>query len=1023
MSTPIESDIVEILKRTMEADMGIYKPGSVKLKLIKKNKADKALVALNHVNIDKNRKQVQAELRAAGRSFLGPPKTEGIGDEKWKQWSLQTNLASCCFSLVFPHLAIGLCEWCDPANPSNAKSGEPPKKLDRLNQVLSLWAKFNLALAYKDTKRGTDETEENLRKIAEPDSKLYPDFENNPDELFEIARAALQWQSLIQMCEIHKDRQEKTRFEEKRQRLIVSMDLRANCSKSRTGEDCNKSNCVLFSSSQDGGDSLLDRYKLYIAGLLFLLCQEYHILSMRASCRKKEDDRKRAEAIAVQGHRVFAAIKYWDAVNESSPLKTQGIKNKLYLIALMYIHEVLQSIDDANLEESVEKEKQEPDERKTLRLLQAKFREHWKEIVNFIHIIEKEPVKSSTLFPERFEWWPKIIRVMVPAIDQNDNKTLKKLTRIITSDGTNVEMVEWIKEKLQSLGSNNPMNPTNVLKAIDGRIHDQSMTPKDVHDPEIEMQKNNYREVVGRFYDSRKYKDDEIRKLEIALIREFLGCDGTAVRKLNRLRMWSEAQLCARRRFLEIEDCYKQAQCYISNGKLQVNTEDRLSSVLSTMFGKSEAEISHGYLDGVMLKSRGDFKERLCNHSCHKGMENRFGVVCLRRWQSYTPALSAPQKVSRGGGYFVFRCGSKGKVVTGVVIDPGIYFLENFLEEGFSIQDIDAVLLTHSHIDHRDDLESILTLIHEAAKNKAPKNIKMVVTKGCWDDIGAMIRRNRKHIDDIYTIEDLEVNSPSEIKNIADRIKVEWKKAYHECFDGDCVGYCLSRKVQSKARGFRFTGDTVYPSDGLGISGDDNVVMLNLGGLVSEKNGTDGLPWTLKKVARLAGHRELRNWTLETSFLEHHLYLAGALRLLDSWHQTLEDTGRTGLAILCELPEELSGGHRSVIAKTIQKAINSVGEKDTENSAQRIIVLPEDVGLRISYQEDSDSREDVGPQIECLYCSQLVSPRDVEVVPWGLEERLMFVCKNCREAATPYLLEEKFKNYRDRGRSFQRAEP
>ena len=97
----------------------------------------------------------------------------------------------------------------------------------------------------------------------------------------------------------------------------------------------------------------------------------------------------------------------------------------------------------------------------------------------------------------------------------------------------------------------------------------------------------------------------------------------------------------------------------------------------------------------------------------------------------------------------------------------------------------------------------------------------------------------------------------------------------------------------------------------------------------------------------------------------------------------------------------------------------SNGAKSRHPKKKKIVVLPEDVGLRISYSTDP---KDEDPKIECLYCSQLLPPDEIEAIPWGLEERLMFVCRNCRNAADPYLLEEKFKDYRDRGRPFERAE-
>lgn len=88
------------------------------------------------------------------------------------------------------------------------------------------------------------------------------------------------------------------------------------------------------------------------------------------------------------------------------------------------------------------------------------------------------------------------------------------------------------------------------------------------------------------------------------------------------------------------------------------------------------------------------------------GMLDKF--VILRRWQSYNPKIPRPRyKRVLGGGYFLMW---KGK---GIVIDPGYNFIENFYDQGFSLEDIDAIIITHSHPDHDDELSTILTLLHE----------------------------------------------------------------------------------------------------------------------------------------------------------------------------------------------------------------------------------------------------------------------------------------------------------------------
>ena len=83
-------------------------------------------------------------------------------------------------------------------------------------------------------------------------------------------------------------------------------------------------------------------------------------------------------------------------------------------------------------------------------------------------------------------------------------------------------------------------------------------------------------------------------------------------------------------------------------------------------------------------------------------------LVVLRRWQSYNPKLPRPDSHRlRGGGYLLLW---KGK---GIAIDPGYDFIQNLYEEGFSLADINAVIVSHSHPDHDDDLSTLLTMYHE----------------------------------------------------------------------------------------------------------------------------------------------------------------------------------------------------------------------------------------------------------------------------------------------------------------------
>lgn len=111
----------------------------------------------------------------------------------------------------------------------------------------------------------------------------------------------------------------------------------------------------------------------------------------------------------------------------------------------------------------------------------------------------------------------------------------------------------------------------------------------------------------------------------------------------------------------------------------------------------------------LILDKKDDCQEVLDNYLSPRDnpMDDNFLMV-LRRWNSWTPAIITDTESNMGGGYFLFW---EGK---GIVIDPGFDFLYNFLhKEKLRIYDVNAVIITHAHIDHCVDFEALLTLIYE----------------------------------------------------------------------------------------------------------------------------------------------------------------------------------------------------------------------------------------------------------------------------------------------------------------------
>lgn len=78
---------------------------------------------------------------------------------------------------------------------------------------------------------------------------------------------------------------------------------------------------------------------------------------------------------------------------------------------------------------------------------------------------------------------------------------------------------------------------------------------------------------------------------------------------------------------------------------------------------------------------------------------NKF--VVLKGMSSSTPAIlngAFNTQAYHGGGLYFNWSGF------GIAIDPGYHFVENMHNAGLSILDIDAVVITHEHIDHTNDI-------------------------------------------------------------------------------------------------------------------------------------------------------------------------------------------------------------------------------------------------------------------------------------------------------------------------------
>ena len=161
--------------------------------------------------------------------------------------------------------------------------------------------------------------------------------------------------------------------------------------------------------------------------------------------------------------------------------------------------------------------------------------------------------------------------------------------------------------------------------------------------------------------------------------------------------------------------------------------EKAARDLLQNLFGDVENFISTTYEINEKLNNFLDDKKTITN-------ENTF--VVLKRWSSYTPLIPRAKSTYKGGGFF-FTWLNKG-----IIVDPGPSFLENFLESGFRLSDIDAIICSHGHIDHSQDIERIITLLFE--KNDTSENkqkIKLILSPGSASKYGSLLSASAEVID------------------------------------------------------------------------------------------------------------------------------------------------------------------------------------------------------------------------------------------------------------------------------------
>lgn len=166
--------------------------------------------------------------------------------------------------------------------------------------------------------------------------------------------------------------------------------------------------------------------------------------------------------------------------------------------------------------------------------------------------------------------------------------------------------------------------------------------------------------------------------------------------------------------------------------------------------------------EAIMMKENDRFLEYLKDNSVHpipifkRGQCSSFHFMGLQRWNSQTPTLT----LSQGGGYLLYQQDKRGVVSLGIAIDPGFDFVDNLFHMGFTLKDINFILLTHAHLDHIRDFEPIVSALLDL-KKRAPKEKKVkgkihaIMSLGVYRKLENIITNNtlREFLADTYIVD------------------------------------------------------------------------------------------------------------------------------------------------------------------------------------------------------------------------------------------------------------------------------
>ncbi len=329
---------------------------------------------------------------------------------------------------------------------------------------------------------------------------------------------------------------------------------------------------------------------------------------------------------------------------------------------------------------------------------------------------------------------------------------------------------------------------------------------------------------------------------------------------------------------------------------IAASSEDNLKQVIKNVFTALE-NYKEEYL--ASIQERKDKFEVFISpgKSIREKSFSFFSI--LRKWNSYTPVLPQRGSQNKGGGYFVYHNG------VGIVIDPGYNFIQNFFEQGFKLDDIDVVLITHAHNDHTVELESIFSLLYKRNKKKdAPyKKIDIYLNLGTFKKFAGYFDLSIKDYPN-YIKNIVLLDSHNEYKipkdNPKDITVTTTKTQHHEMIT---FSYALGFILKCGEVNIRFTSDTGWNKQ----VEENNSILMDSKQIDKIDILVPHLGTIIEEEFKFKFDKSIDENIAANVFYDNHLGILGSICML---HHS-----RPNVAIFSEFGEELSYIRKDIVKK------------------------------------------------------------------------------------------------------------